>query len=366
MKKITFLIILLLSFSITYGQQNSWKNTPEMKITGFADVFYTYDFNKPKGTERLPFVFNHNRHHEININLALVKFGLNHAKYRGNFAFQTGTYSVDNYVAEPGFLKYIFEANLGISLNKKNNLWIDAGIFPSHLGFESAISIDNMTLTRSLAAENSPYFLSGAKITFTPNKKWEFVGVLTNGWQRIKAVEGNSFPSFGTQIIYRPQKAVTLNWSTFIGTDDPDNQRRMRYFHNIFAELNIHKNLKLIAGFDIGIQQRIKDSKEYYTWFCPTFIAQYKIHKNWSTAFRAEYYQDTKAVIIPVENNKEFRTLGLSWNLDYNPHANISCRVEGRWLNNKDATFLSQDKYKHDNFVIASSIALKFEKIFNK
>jgi hypothetical protein len=52
-------------------------------------------------------------------------------------------------------LKNIYEANVGISLNKKNNLWVDAGVMPSHIGFESAISMDNWYLTRSLLAENS-------------------------------------------------------------------------------------------------------------------------------------------------------------------------------------------------------------------
>jgi hypothetical protein len=104
------------------------------------------------------FYFNHNRHNEFNLNLGFVKLGLEHSKYRANLALQTGTYSNDNYSAEPGLLKNIFEANVGLSLNKKNNLWIDAGVFASHIGFESAISTDNLTMTRSLLAENSLIF----------------------------------------------------------------------------------------------------------------------------------------------------------------------------------------------------------------
>ncbi len=76
------------------------------------------------------FLFNHNRHNELNLNLGLLKLSLNHSKYRANFALQAGTYSNDNYAAEPGLLKNIFEANIGISLTEKNNLWLDAGIMP--------------------------------------------------------------------------------------------------------------------------------------------------------------------------------------------------------------------------------------------
>lgn len=81
-------------------------------------------------------------------------------------------------------LQHIYESNIGISLNKKNNLWLDAGIFGSHIGFESAISKDCWTLTRSLFAENSPYYLSGTKLTYNPNEHWEFAVIICNGWQR--------------------------------------------------------------------------------------------------------------------------------------------------------------------------------------
>ena len=37
-----------------------------------------------------------------------------------------------------------------------DNLWLDAGIFVSHIGLESANSRDNLTLTRSIMADNSP------------------------------------------------------------------------------------------------------------------------------------------------------------------------------------------------------------------
>lgn len=182
-----FIFISCFSSCVLFAQKDSiWQQKPTVNISGFLDVFYVYDFNQPLGTERQPFLFNHNRHNEFNLNLGFVKLGVEHSKYRANLALHTGTYSIDNYSAEPDLLKNIFEANVGLSLNKKNNLWIDAGVFASHIGFESAISSDNWTMTRSLLAENSPYFLSGAKLTHNPNNKWEIAGLIINGWQRIQ------------------------------------------------------------------------------------------------------------------------------------------------------------------------------------
>jgi hypothetical protein len=362
-----FLVIFCLLSSFLYAQNDSiWQQKPQLTISGFLDVFYVYDFNQPQGIERQPFLFNHNRHNEFNLNLGFVKFGLEHAKYRADFALQTGTYSNDNYASEPDVLKNIFEANVGLSLNKKNNLWIDVGTFASHIGFESAISSDNWTLTRSLLAENSPYFLSGAKLTYNPNDKWEIATLIVNGWQRIQRLQGNSLPSFGTQINYSPNEKISFNWSTFIGTDDPDSIRRMRYFNNFYGQFQFVKKFGLIAGFDIGTQQKSKGSSVYEIWFSPVLIGQFSINKNWKTAIRVEHYQDQTGIIIPTGTPNGFNTTGLSLNVDYEPIQNVVCRIEGRWLNSKDQIFESKNTFIDNNLIVATSISIRFSERLKK
>ncbi|MBK9256917.1 MAG: porin [Saprospiraceae bacterium] len=363
MYKFRLEILILLCFfqiAITAQHDSIWYQKPELSISGFVDVFYVYDFNQPQGTERQAFLFNHNRHNEFNLNVGIVKLGLEHTKYRANLAMLTGTYANDNYVAEPGLLKNIFEAKIGIALNKKNNLWLDAGIFPSHIGFESAISIDNWTMTRSLLAENSPYFLSGAKFTYNPNDKWELAALIINGWQRIQRLQGNSLPSFGTQVNFSPTEKVTLNWSTFIGTDNPDTSRRMRYFNNFYGQFQWTEKFGIIAGFDIGAQQRFKGGSGYDLWFSPVIIGQYTINKSWKSAIRAEYYRDETGIIIPTGTVNGFRSKGLSLNVDYTPTQNIICRLEGRWMSSKDPIFETKTTLTNNNFIIGTSMAVRF------
>lgn len=363
------LLICISCFSSTIllaQNDTTWQEKPQLKITGFGDVFYVYDFNQPQGTERQPFLFNHNRHNEFNLNLGFIKLGLEQNKYRANLALQTGTYVNDNYSAEPGLLKIIHEANVGISLNKKNTLWLDAGVLPSHIGFESAISIDNWTMTRSILAENSPYFLSGAKITFNANEKWEIAGLILNGWQRIQRLQGNSLPSLGTQVNYSSTENITLNWSTFIGTDDPDTTRRMRFFNNLYGQFQLSRRFSLIAGFDIGTQQRTKNSSVYDAWLSPVIIGQFTINQNWKTAIRAEYYKDDTGIIIPTGTINGFKTTGLSFNFDYSPTQNIACRLEGRWLNSQDNIFETKTEPTNNNFTIGTSIAIKFSETLKK
>lgn len=364
---IIFILIFIVIFNKTFSQTDSfWQQKPGVNISGFVDVFYAYDFNQPINNYRQSFLFNHNRHNEFNINLGYIKLNVEQIKYRMNLALQAGTYANDNYAAEPGLLKNIFEANAGISLSKENKLWLDAGVFASHIGFESAISIDNWTLTRSLLAENSPYFISGVKLTYNPNNKLTIATLICNGWQRIQRLEGNSLPSFGTQVSFNPNDKITLNWSTFIGTDVPDNMRQMRYFNNFYGKFYITKKLGLIAGFDIGAQQEVINSSVYDIWLSPIIITQYAVNKNWKAAFRIEYYQDESGVIIPTKTANGFKTTGFSLNFDYTPAANIACRLEGRWLNSEDKIFETPNSFANNNFFIVSSIAIKFSEMIIK
>lgn len=312
------------------------------------------------------FLFNHNRHNEFNLNLGLIKVSVIQLKYRANVSLHTGTYANDNYAAEPGLLKSIYEANIGILLNRKGNLWLDAGVLPSHIGFESAISSDNWTLTRSLSAENSPYYLSGVKLTYISDNKWEIAGLAINGWQRIQRIEGNSLPSFGTRVNYRSERMMSINWSTFVGTDDPDSTRRMRYFSNLYGQWQCSKKFGLLAGFDIGTQQKATQSTTYDIWFSPVIIGQYAVNSTWKTALRVEYYSDKSGIIINSGATKGPGIAGVSLNMDYLPVHNICCRVEGRWLYCKDNILETETTQTNDNLIIAVSMAVKFSESISR
>jgi len=338
---------------------------PNIEASGYVEAFYMFDFNQPQTDYRQSFYYNYNRHNEINLNLGFLKFSVQQPNYRSSLALQTGTYPNDNYVNEPGLLKTIFEANAGISLNKKGNLWVDGGVFASHIGFESAISFDNWTLSRSILAENSPYYLSGAKLSFAPHEKIEINTLICNGWQRIQKVNGNSLPSFGTQMKWMPNKEYTLNWSTFIGTDDPDSLRRMRYFSNLYAQLKLSKKIGLILGFDLGTQQQNKNSTSYYFWFSPIVIAQIALNPNWKCTVRTEYYQDKKGIIVSSANNKDFETFGCSLNFDYSPTPNVICRIEGRWLSSRNPIFETKSIHSNTDFCLGTSISIRFSDKIN-
>ncbi len=331
-------------------------------ISGYAEVYYAYDFSNPENHNRPSFLYSHNRHNEFNLNLGFVKAAYNADRLRGNLAIAAGTYMNANYAAEPGVLQNVFEANGGVKLSKNSNLWLDAGIFASHIGFESAVSKDCATLTRSMLAENSPYYESGAKLTYiTNNSKWLLSGLWLNGWQHIQRPEGNNTPAFGTQLTFTPSSKVTLNYSTFIGNDKPDEVKQMRYFHNLYGIIHLTDQFHITAGFDYGMEQVSKGSSDFNSWYSPVVIVRYDLNDTWSVAARGEYYADENGVIIATGTENGFKTTGFSLNLDCRIRDNAVWRIEGRLLNSEDNIFNdAAGVATNANTAVTTSLAISF------
>jgi hypothetical protein len=363
--KMIFLGAMLLTGTTVFAQDSLKTETPKpnpFSFSGYVEAYYQYDFNKPTDNNRPGFIYSHSRHNEFNLNLGFLKGSYNAERVRANLAIAAGTYMNANYAAETGVLKNVYEANAGLKISKKKNLWIDAGIFSSHIGFESAVSKDCWTLTRSMLADNSPYFESGAKLTYTSdNNKWVVSGLVLNGWQRIKRVDANSLMSYGTQLQYKPNSNILLNYSTFIGTDKPDSVRLWRYFHNLYGVINVTSKFGITAGFDIGSEQKTKGSSDFNTWYSPVLILKYAVTPKWTVAARGEYYDDNYGVIIASGTPNGFKTAGYSLNVDYAPIPNAVIRLEVRSLNSKDDVFTKgSGAVTNNNTFITSSIAVSF------
>jgi hypothetical protein len=319
-------------------------------ISAYAEAYYGYELAQPEDHLRPGFFYSFNRHNEVNLNMGMVKLAYARKNVRGNFALMAGTYAQYNLAAEPELLRNVFEANAGVKLSTRRNLWLDVGILPSHIGFESAIGKDCWNLTRSILADNTPYYEAGARVSYTSdNGKWYASGLVLNGWQRITRVEGNNTPAAGTQLTYRPNGRTTLNWSTFVGNDKPDSVSQLRIFNNLYAQLQITERFGVIMGCDIGVEQAASGDSlpgaqaASGTWITPILIPRYRLGERSYLAARVEYYQDEQGVIIATGTPKGFRTLGYSLNFDQWVNPNVLWRIEARSLSSEDPVFVDTD-----------------------
>lgn len=341
----------------SFGQKDS--ATSSCSFSGYVEAFYAYDFNVSDDHTRPWFIYSHNRHNEVNLNLGFVKATFQKEIVRANLALGVGTYMNANLAAEQGVLKNIYEANAGIKISKKKDLWIDAGIFASHIGFESAIGKDCWTVTRSILADNSPYYESGGKISYnSQNSKWLLSVLVLNGWQRIQRVDGNNTVAYGHQLTFKPNPKITFNSSSFIGNDKPDSVRQMRYFHNFYGIFQISDKIAYTTGFDIGAEQKSKGSNKYNIWYSPVIIVKFSPNSKNNIASRVEYYNDKNGVIINTGTTNGFKTWGYSMNYDYLIRENILWRIEARYFSSKDKIFSKNTIETNNNFSITTALAI--------
>ena len=349
MKQIWLYSIVLLSFLGNAQEKDSLK----IKVSGFLETYYAYDFSNPTTDAKLPFMYNYNRHNEFNVNNGLIRTQLQYGNAYASIAVHAGTYVDDNYASED--IKLLSEAYVGMYFNDNKKSSIEVGIMPSYIGFESATTASNLTLTRSILAENSPYFMTGVKYNYKPNDKWSFSGLVTNGWQRINKPDKTVAPAFGTQIVYKPSEKATLNWSTFIGKEFYGTELGMRYFSNLYWDNQWNSKWRTILGFDFGIQDSSSLNDKHLYWMSPVLITQYSINPKWQTAVRFEYYQDEDNVIIATSD--AFKTSGASINFDYSPNSKVKLRTEARYFDSKEAIFFDN---KSNNFFVTTSLSFEF------
>jgi len=325
-----------------------------LNFSAFGELYYSYDFSNPQNHEKPNFLYNHKRHNEVNANLLLVKVNYFDTIYRANLGLMAGNYAQYNLSTEPIWAQFIYEANIGVKISKRRNIWLDAGIMPSHIGFENAISADCWTLTRSILAENSPYYETGIKLSYiSKNEKLNLSALLLNGWQRIRRFDYFQRPAFGTQFTYVPSKKISFNYSNFVGSSKPDSVNAIRHFHNFYLQYNATKKIGLIVGFDIGMD-KISLTK-YGTWYSPVLILRLNVNEKTRMALRVEYYNDPNQIIILTGTANGFQTFGLSSNLDFDVNDKVRFRFEGKMFHSKDKIFSNNN----NNFSLTTNMTIR-------
>lgn len=351
----------MLSAQDSTAQQKKKKWLPALHFDTGVEMYYQYDFNQPASGNRPPYMVVYGRHNEFNINLVYAKGSAVHDRYRANIALMAGTYCEANLPLEPPVLRHIMEANIGVRLAK--GLWLDAGILQPYIGFESAIGSDCWTLTRSLLADNSPYYFTGAKLTYTtPNDKFSAMVALTNGWQNITETPFNSNKAIGLQFNIKPSDKITLNYSSYIGYETPDSAQRWRWFSNTYGIFQLHEHFQFTLGFDIGLQEKTPGQLgNPDIWLSPVMVLRIPFARKFALATRVEYYQDRSRIIMPLNLPGKAEMMGYSLNLDYRPWEYILCRVEGRLLHNiSDPVFVKGNGVSAFNPSVATTLIFRY------
>lgn len=329
-----------------------------LKLGFFADTYYGYDFNNPLSQTR-DFTTQPARHNEFNLNLAVIDGRYNTDNFRARLALQTGTYVAANYAAEPILSQVIHEVSAGVKLNE--GLWLDAGIMPSHIGLESAISKDNINYTRSLMADNTPYYETGVRLSAAFSDQLSGQVLVLNGWQNIK--ETNNSKALGTQLQFKPWDNVLLNWSTFLGNEKPDDKPvQIRLHNNLYGTWAVTSQLDVALLFDLCLEQRAKASDGWATLPAVALQGRYKFTPQLAIGARVEHYNDREQMIVSSKTPNGFQVTSASLNVDYQLTENLLWRTEGRFFYSVDPIYQTgvKDSLSQTSGLLVTSLSSWF------
>lgn len=307
----TFNVFVLHSQDISPEQKSAQE--PSYSVAFFGELYggiSTYTGRK----NQEDFYYNHNDLRDLKLNYAQVLFEKRTGTWQFQLGIHDGVYVKRNYADQPKVSQLLSHANIQYSSPRCKGLKILAGIFPSHIGFESARTDANLTASRSMLAENSPYYESGIQINYSNNDKpWKLGVQMLTGWQQAQILLPVRHLSWGYNFEYALTQFWTLNNNGFVGyLNTQSNQKR--FYQNVYTQFKTEK-WTTIWGFDFG-SSSINHKKNQ--WFSPVIIIQnhWKNRINW--AFRYEYMQSINQPFILVDNSTLFdRRSAASLNVDY-------------------------------------------------
>ena len=349
------------------GSDSASKAAPDTAVTvsfgGFVDTYYAYDFGRPKTIDRV-FTTQAARHNEFNVNLAYVEAKVSGPRVRGRLALQAGTSVQSNYSGEPtvgtvsgpDLSRFIQEAVAGYAITP--SLWIDGGIFFSHIGEEGFISRDNLTYTRSLSADYTPYYESGVKLTWQATPTLSALLTVVNGWQNIS--ENNQDKAVGARLDFAPSASTTFSYYDFFGNEAGSGL--LRAFNGVGVKSNL-SNFAVQGNFDYGTQE--KTAGGHSAWWSSAWIGKLQLNPTVGVSARGEYYHDTDNVIVATSLPGGFKATTASLGLDVSPLGG----PRGLWRSELRGTWASEPIFPDrsattgtstSNGLLVTSLALTF------
>jgi hypothetical protein len=225
---------------------------------------------------------------------------------------------------------------------------------------EGFVSRDNLTYTRSLSADFTPYYESGVKLTWKATPKLSALLTVVNGWQNIS--ENNQDKAVGARVDYARSSTTTLSYYDFVGNEAASN--RLRVFNGMGFKSELTPTLTVQGNFDYGTQERPQNAGSS-TWWSTGIIGKLQIAPIMAVSGRVERYEDPDQVIVVTGSPNGFRATTASLGVDVAPlgPSRVLWRSElrGTWAG--DRVFPSRSASTGTakrNTLLVTSLALTF------
>ena len=348
------LLLLQIFFSQCYGQKKD-----SLHVALFSDVYLSATPSLSEA-ERAHYVANYHRFNKPEFNFSAATFHYTSNHFRTSLGLMAGTYTDRNMLSEEPSARNIYEASIGYRFTSDEDIWLDVGVLPSHIGFESVPAQKNWSGSRSLVADLSPYYETGLRLSYRPNESWYFSILALNGWQRITVPLERFGESWGMQVTWQPEPNWLINSSSFIGRVPSSKEGTTRMYSNLYTTLQLNPRMWVMAGWDWGMQDN-----RLVQW--NDLLLQYRYafaYNKFFGNFRYEYLSDPSSIFRPDLAGIKNRVHLTSLNFDYLLLRKCMLRAEMNYQISPDKIF-NTGKVNDDrllSFLLVASVQLDYIK----
>lgn len=308
---------------------------PKLEIGAYLSSYYSF-YTEDKSNPYVKHATMAARNNQFGLNMVMISLGYRSNKVRSNITLHYGDIAESTW---PAKFNMIQEANAGVQLIK--NLWLDAGVFRSHIGLESTQPRENITSSMTLANVYEPYYFSGAKLTYLISQKLSLQLNTFNSFSSI--IETNKNKLFGGSIVFAPNEHLSMTYNFITGDDTPDTikLKHQRYYHNFY--FTYQKNKISIGGeFNYGIQEYSKRLDEYTVntayMNSSLLLLKHQSFKKIGFYGRGEWFSDEDEILSTGSNMGKY-TWGATLGIEYKPVKNMALSLEARQLNSEKENF---------------------------
>ncbi|NJC27996.1 outer membrane beta-barrel protein [Neolewinella antarctica] len=283
-----------------------------------------------------------------NFGLNVAQFSINYEgpRVRSEFTMHMGDIPESSW--SPVYSQ-IQRANVGFRLAEK--LWVDAGFFATHIGYESIFPRAKYVSSTAYLSWNEPFYQSGVRASYEANERWSFQLWLLNGYNSF--VDNNDAKSLGLSSTYSPNDRTSITYNNLFGNEGLEGDGRPKQFravNNLYWTQAWTDRFRTVINFTTASQSNseLDDPGAAGLMVGAYLTADYAIGDRWNLTARLETYDDPDGIIsgrvaaTALAAPTGLRLSGLTTGVQYRPAPSAYVRAETRFARQHDSVALFQ------------------------
>ncbi|HTL80324.1 MAG TPA: outer membrane beta-barrel protein [Bacteroidia bacterium] len=304
-------------------------------VNGYVDAYYAHytDSVGLNADQKFPFV--NPQSDKPGLNMAMISARYEGEGTRGVIALQYGDIPRTQWSSQ---LNPVMEAHVGLRI--VNGLWIDGGLFRSHMATERLLPRENFCSSASVNRVYESHYESGFRLEFLPGEgDFSMDAYLLTGYNMFG--DNNRKKSFGFSTMYRwDEENGKAGYNLYYGDDTPeaaDTINHLRVQHSAYVNFNTFFGMRVQLGGDYATQRNssLAAADQKAKMYGGTLNLKYTVFDRFSVYGRGEIFHDRHGFVstrfIDSKGNiTGYKMWGMTGGVEFKPTGNSYIRVEYR------------------------------------